>query len=392
MTGSQADMTKEDAETAKARAEAAKAEAEAKRAERELDEWNNALSQRRKEEGSDGAITNSQQASTAQPFQFSQLIPDLSKASTGETKVTGDQAIQGSALALRALEKAAGEVADVIISAAKGPDCTLLVTSELDLVTSDALFLEVQVGLQELEAAAAALLQPEEAAAPSPFEVLPAFGVVAALSAAIPSALSLLAANRVVTTHTISPDDTAAAIAVSGALANRGAIVIHDQFRVLVKGEIHASLERVRSSRQGLMQKNLELERVTDDDPDRRPRVDLISSLITAIDAYLSAISSNSSTGQRSALTNAVLREVLHGPGANRRFAVLIKGCGGSSEQLVNDRPFLFKDEFSIVASMGISYLLVNAGNGRIAAGGSRSGSVMAAGKIGRSLEFKASV
>jgi hypothetical protein len=89
---------------------------------------------------------------------------DLSKVNTGETKVTGDQAIQGSALGLRALEKAAVEVADTIISAAKGSDCTILVTNELDLATSDALFLEVRVGLRELEAAAAALLAPEEAA------------------------------------------------------------------------------------------------------------------------------------------------------------------------------------------------------------------------------------
>jgi hypothetical protein len=331
-------------------------------------------------------------ASAAQPFQLSQLIPDLSKVNTGETKVTGDQAIQGSALALRALEKAAGEVADAIISAAGGPDCTLLVTSELDLATSDALFLEVQAGLQELEAAAAALLRPEEAAAPSPFEVLPVIGVVAALSAAIPSALSLLAANRAVTTQAISPDDASAAIAVSGALVSRGAIVIHDQFRVLVKGEVNASLERVRTSRQGLMQLNLKLARATDNDPGRELRVDLISALITAIDAYLTALSSTSSAGQRSALTNAVLREVFHVVGPERRFAVLIKGCGGSSAQLVNDRPFWFKDEFSIVASMGISFLLVDAGNGRVAAGGSRSGTVMAAGKIGRSLEFKASV
>jgi hypothetical protein len=330
-------------------------------------------------------------ASPAQPFQLSQLIPDLSKVNAGDTKVTGDQAIQGSALALRALEKAADQVADAIISGAKGPDCTLLVTSELDLVTSDALFLEVQAGLRELEAAATALLRPQASAAPSPFEVLPVVGVADALSAAIPLVLSLLAANRAVTTHAISPDDTSASIAVSGALAGRGAIVIHDQFRILVKGEIHASLERVRSGRQGLIEKNLELARITDDDPDRKMRVDLISALITAIDAYLTAISGASSPGQRSALTNAVLREVLHGPGPDRCFAVLIKGCGGSSTQLVNDRPFWFKDEFSIVASMGISYLLVDAANGRVAAGGSRSESVLASGKIGRSLEFKTS-
>jgi hypothetical protein len=392
MSDGQGGMTREEAETVKARAEAAKAEAEAKRAEQELDEWNTALSQRRKEEESRSAIVKSQQASTAQASQFSQLVPDLSKVNTGETKVTGDQAIQGSALALRALEKVAVEVADTIIFATKGSDCTMLVTSELDLATSDALFLEVRAGLQELEAAAAALLAPEEAVISSPFEGLPALGVVGTLSAAIPSALSLLAAHRSITTHTINSDDMSAVIAVCGALASKGATVMHDQFRVLAEGEIHSNLERVRMSRQGLIQMKLELSRATDDDPDRKLRVELISALITAIDSYLTTISSASSAGQRSALTNAILREVLHDADSARRFVVLVKGYGGSSAQLVNDKPFWFKDEFSIVASMGISYLLVDAENGRVAAGGSRSGTVMAAGKIGGNLEFKASV
>jgi hypothetical protein len=67
----------------------------------------------------------------------------------------------------------------------------------------------------------------------------------------------------------------------------------------------------------------------------------------------------------------------------------LVKGCGGSSAQLVNDKPFWFKDEFSVVASMGISYLLVNAENGRVAAAGVRSATVAITGKIGGDFEFK---
>jgi hypothetical protein len=392
MSGDQGGMTKEEAETARARAEAARAEAEAKRAEQELDEWNKALSQRRREEESRSAAAKSQGASAAQAAQFSQLVPDLSKVNAGETKVSGDQVIQGSALALRALEKVAAEVADIILSAAKGSDCTILVTSELDLATSDALFLEVRAGLKELQAGAMALLAPEEAVVESPFEALPVLGVAGAISAAIPSALSLLAAHRSITIHTINPDDTSAVIAVSGALASNGMTVMHDQFRVLAEGEIHRSLERVQTSKQDLIKRKLELSRAPDEDPDRELRIELISALITAIDSYLTAISNASSTGERSALTNAILREVLHDASSARRFVVLIKGYGGSSAQLVNDKPFWFKDEFSVVASMGISYLLVDATNGRVATGGSRSGTVSVTGKIGGNLEFKASV
>jgi hypothetical protein len=390
MSGSHENMTKETAETAKAHAEAAKAEIEAKRAEQELDEWNSTLARRRREEESRSAIAKSQkEASEAQVTQFSQLIPDLSKVQAGETKISGDQVIQGSALALRALEKAAAEVAGVIMSATGGADCTILVTSELDLATSDALFLDVRAGLKELEAATQVLLAPKEAITASPFESLPVLGVAGALSAAIPSALSLLAAHRNITTHAINSDDTSAAAAVAGALVSKGVIVLHDQFRVLAEGEIHKIIKRIRQSKQDLIKMKFELSQVTDEDPDRNLRFELVSALITAIESYLTAISTASSDGKRSALTDAVLREVLHDPSVPRRFAILVKGCGGSSAQLVNDKPFWSKDEFSVVASMGISYLLVDAENGRVAAAGVRSGSVSMAGKIGGDFQFK---
>jgi hypothetical protein len=331
-------------------------------------------------------------AKAPQAFQFSQLVPDLSKVNTGALTVSGDQVLQGSALALRALEKVAVEVADNILAAAKGPDCTILVTSELDLVTSDALFLEVRTGLSELEAAAAALLAPTGEAAESPFESLPLFGAAAALSAAIPSALSLLAARRSITTHAINPDDTSAAIAVCGALASKGAIALHDQFRMLTEGEIHGRLERVQANKQDLIRRQVELSEVNDEDPGRKLRIELITNLITAIGSYITAISSVSSSGGRSALTNAILREVLHDAGSARRFVVLVKGYGGSSAQLVNDRPFWFKDVFCVVTSMGISYLLVDAASGRVTAGGSLSGTVSVTGKIGGNLDFKSSI
>jgi hypothetical protein len=340
----------------------------------------------------EGEAAKARDASVAQPTQFAQLVPDLSKVDTGTLTVSGDQAIGGSALALRALAKVAAEVADNILAAAKGPDCTILVTSELDLATSDALFLEVRDGLSELEAAAEALLAQEPAAAESPFEVLPVIGAAAALSAAIPSALSLLAARRSITTYAINPDDTSAAIAVCGALAGKGVTVLHDQFRVLTEGEIHGRLDRVQANKQALIRRQIELSKVNDEDPDRKLRIELIANLITAIESYLTAISSASSAGGRSALTNAILREVLHDAGSARRFAVLVKGYGGSSAQLVNDRPFWFKDVFCIVTSMGITFLLVDAANGQIAAGGSRSGTVSVTGKIGGNLEFKSSI
>jgi hypothetical protein len=264
MNGSQEGMTKEAAEIAKARAEAAKAETEAKRAEQELGEWNSTLSRRRRDEESRSAIAKSQQeASEAQVTQFSQLIPDLSKVQAGETKISGDQVIQGSALALRALEKAAAEVAGDVVSAAGGADCTILVTSELDLAASDALFLDVRAGLEELEAASQALLAPKEAVTVSPFESLPVLGVAGALSAAIPSALSLLAARRSITAQAINSDDTSAAAAVAGALVSKGVIVLHDQFRVLAEGEIHRKLKRIRQDKQDLIKLKSELSQAT---------------------------------------------------------------------------------------------------------------------------------
>ncbi|MGV8977232.1 MAG: hypothetical protein ACOH17_04240 [Cellulomonas sp.] len=367
----------EKAELDKALAEAAKAQSDADKAAKENAEWDSDLAKRQREAEARSAIAKAdKETADSKLGQASALLPDLSKVSLGETTMTGDQPLFGSALAARALEAASHLVADKVRAVLRS--AAVLVTTETELATSDAQYEEVTSGLVALAEAADAVL----AAPPNGENLLgvtmgPA-AVGGALATAVPAVLSLLSARRSIQTKSVSGDDAAAAMSVSGALVGtepRGTVV-HDDFRTLAAGELHTDLAAVRDRRRKLDALP------SGGDDQQASRKASASALVTVIDAYLTSISVVPDGGKRSPLVTAMLREVLHGDNGIQ-YALLVKGRGGDAGQLINDRPLWFNDKFSTIASMSVSYLLVDTSTGGVVAGGTESATCAVHGKIG---------
>jgi hypothetical protein len=113
--------------------------------------------------------------------------------------------------------------------------------------------------------------------------------------------------------------------------------------------------------------------------------VGVMTDLQTSIDTFLTAIHTVPASGSRSAYTLASLRQDLHsGDPATR--VVYISASGGSSDQLLEHRSFLFKDKFESIASVSVSYWVLDPGNGTIIAAGNAGGTARLKGSIGGTI------
>jgi hypothetical protein len=303
------------------------------------------------------------------------LLPKLADARSGETKVSGGQPLFGAVLAQRALDRAAAQVAAAVKT--KGGDhLSVLVTCDPELATSDAAYLEVVAGLEQLTAAADQLLAP-------PVRELVAAPVLGAVTAALPSLLALLSAHRSITTTSAPGNDLAAAASVAGALVKAlpGAAVWYDGFRTLPSdGTIYRRLESLRDRRRGLAASHPGKDHGAAR-PEQAARADAIDSLAAAIDRFLVSVTVVPPGARQSMLTHAVLREGLHSGEVGH--VLLVQGGGGSSSELVQDRPLLWKDTFCVVTTSSVTYLLIRASDGRVIDGGITSGTATLRGKIG---------
>ena len=109
--------------------------------------------------------------------------------------------------------------------------------------------------------------------------------------------------------------------------------------------------------------------------------------LASAIDAFLASILAVPGGATRSAYTSAILRERLHD--GSIACVVLVKGVGGSTAEVVNDKPLWFKDKFTTIASSGLSWLLIAAADGAVVAGGSKVSTLEITGTIGDTIKVK---
>ena len=266
------------ANTEKAEADARKASAEADKAAREVAViLDSELDRRKQEAEAEKAIAEARKATAdADRARLSALIPDLGDMSRGETTITTEQPLFSAVLAHRALGDAAG-VMKTRLEGKLGEGVTLL-TSDPDLATSDAVYLDVRTGLDQLSTAADKLLAAakpeaglEEAAeAQGDKEALgagavtgalgaavggPAGMAAGALAAAVPSVLSLLSAHRSISTYPATVDDTAALAAVGGALAEWK--VKLDDFRLVPEGEITEAASELQTRRSQLVELKL---------------------------------------------------------------------------------------------------------------------------------------
>jgi hypothetical protein len=383
------------AELAAANAEAAQLAAE--KARLELDEWkspaavaNRAAQQRADAAQAEKSLTDSSLG------QFASAVPDLSKVNTGLATVDAGTQLFGSALALQALVQAGRDAAADIAARIPDKGKYVLVTTEADLASTDAMYAQVEDGLQQLLQAALALTAPAViesvpetagASATAHRESIVAAGVGIA-AAALPAVVSLFSANRKISGASVSADDLQAVIGVAAAMARQQPPlkVLMDDFRTVDRtGRISDLLDKVNAERLALAGRKAEL--TGSASPADGPSLALVSQVTSAIDAFLASILAVPGGATRSAYTSAILRERLHDGSID--CVVLVKGVGGSTAQVVNDRPLWFKDKFTTIASAGLSWLLVAAADGAVVAGGSKVSTLEITGTIGETIKVK---
>ncbi|GIF22614.1 hypothetical protein BJ973_002937 [Actinoplanes tereljensis] len=325
------------AETEKLRWEARGAQLDAERKERENAEWDSEPARRLR-------------AAESLQKQTATLVPDLSTLDKGELTVTGVIPIG----AHQALALAASQVATTVGPLLSEP---VLLTSDPDLVTASAAAVQMEATLTNLLTAAGRLLPAPPDAAES--------AVVAALAAAVPSVLGLFTAKRSLTTIPVSVDDLSAVAAIAGELIAAKKTVRHDDFRMVPPDDpLFTRLGVLHDRRRELATK-------------RAPAAD---ALVAEIDQFFASLSTVPPGAKRSLLTTALLWH--NGP------VLLVKSQGGASTQLVNDRPFLFRDRVSVVTTVAVSFLLTRPPGDTLQAAGTEVGTATLTGTIGTSLTW----
>ncbi len=428
----------------KAQADARAAEAAARKAEAEAADLESPTAQQVLDAKNRQAVAEAEQkAAAARQQQLAALIPDLSKVKDSTLEVSKEgPAIGGSLLTFGALAEAAKAIAAHIDLPADG--WRVLVTSDQDLASSDSLYQEVALGLSQLTDAADELLRQttgESADSVRPATVGP---IVAAAAAAVPHVLSLLSAERSVKTASVTVTDLAAAAAVAGALeAKRGdrVVVVHDNFRLIIPGRIHAASTLVATKRQELVARKIVLsdgkskideelalaraeekdaeKALADADPKTAPhtnldtrlenarkriacltressrvvvRLGLVESLISSIDAFIAAIRAIPAGGGRSPLATATLFDQLH-EGASPRFThvLLVTAQTAQSVQVTDDRPLWFKDRFSTGVEVNVTYMLIATNDSRVVRAGTATANAVAHGELGSEIRIHTS-
>lgn len=260
------------ADAEKAEAAAAEARTAAARAAREFAEWDSELSRRAREAASQSAITAAQNEGTdAVSKLVATYIPDLSNISQEPLSATGD-AIHGPLVSNAALGEAAAMVKRTIVDHVGGPlRGTVLITSDPDLVASDAAHLAVVTGLERLHGVADHALevttekgraagadQVQEVAPTAVDEGLTALAAAAAPAAAVVASvlspiLSLVSARRSLSSAAASLAGTAAVASVASELRGPETEVAVDRFRLLpTEGPILDDEAELLSKRQQL--------------------------------------------------------------------------------------------------------------------------------------------
>jgi hypothetical protein len=451
----QAIVDKAVADAAKAQADADKAAADVRsaRAKADKDErdaaWSDTAQAKKQREAESRKATAEAEKSTAAADRdrVAALIPDFSKVERGSLELKGDQPLFASPLANRALDEGAETlVTEALEVLPQGGKWRVLVTSDAELATSHAAYIDVVTGLDQLFETAEDLI--DKISRADTLEFLPVVPAIAALAGAVPGLLSLFSAHRTVTTAPVTVGDLAAAAATAGALkrAEPGGTVVHDDFRVLETSRVHQKLAALSKKREELVghrialesektAKSTELEAAhanikeitaqlqaapADAQPALRAKLKetqdeaasleqaisaatvklgLIESVQSAIDAFVASLTAVPEGGKRSPLAQAAMREHLHDvadstkptdkdPGAFTHV-LLVKGNGGSAVQTVEDRPLWWKDKFAVIATASITYMLLETAGSSILAAGNLGGSATGFGSIGDQFELE---
>ncbi len=307
------------------------------------------------------------------------LVPDLSGVERGATSGQDKSTVLQALLGGRALQDAAGEVSR-IVKIAVGDDYRVLLTTDLDLAARDADHLSLVEQLTQLRERIDQFLTRD------PRSVTKVGGSIAAAAATLlPGLLSLVAANRTLTTSSATVDDDIAMMAVAGALAGadkEGTVVVEKARLLGPDGDALRSWTELRTACQTLA---TTLQGASGED--QKEWVAEGKELLKTCQAALDAVSTVAEGAKLSALAKASLQEALR---SSQFHAVLIvKGSAASSTQLVEDRPLLFKDPLNVISTATISYLLIDPRkDSKVLAGGLAHGTAQITGTIGSKLSI----
>jgi hypothetical protein len=377
----------ERAQLEKAQSDARAAKAAADKAEREEREASDpaAMARRRQTADNDSA--------KADRDALSSYLPDLGKVTRGGVSVTGaGQPAAGTGVAGVAITSAATRVVAEVVKVLGADDWSLLVTTDADLVSSDAIYVNVRAGLDRLTAlandarnAANAVL----AATPRPFA--PPL-ILAAAAQLLPGIISLLSRPTTLTTGEVPFDDLTASIAVAGELkgGNAKRHIFHDQFRLAPEDTAvdRAATDLRAATREELVGLKAQLEQIDPgDDAELKARaaeaLALTSQVITGIDVFLQALDTVPTGATRSPRVTAMLQEAIR---SGDLPVLLVRAQSASGMQLVANN-LVFKDKFSVLAAATISWMLTDQ-TGQVGAAGLETGTAQAGGSIGDSFSL----
>jgi hypothetical protein len=116
-------------------------------------------------------------------------------------------------------------------------------------------------------------------------------------------------------------------------------------------------------------------------------RIGQIESLVTAIDAFTTAIRAIPAGATRSALAAAALHEQLREGEDRFGHVLLIKAEAGQAQQVTENR-MLRDDKFSTFVDANLMYMLIETAGSSVVAAGTVSGTATAVGKIGEPPTF----
>ncbi|MFS0699759.1 hypothetical protein AB6N24_07270 [Cellulomonas sp. 179-A 4D5 NHS] len=351
-------------------AEARKAEAEARKAEAEATEYlSRSAQQLREAERRQKLLAAERDSVAAAAGRYASLVPDLSGVERGTTTVSGTSAMYESELLASALDRACTAIVEAVgPSVGAGP---VLVTTELDLVASDAVHGQVDVALAELQSAADGLLSPPEAGG----ESIAAIGLAAAV---LPHVLSLFATSHTVTTSATAPSAAVAGTTLAGALAtSTDRVVVHDTFRVLERGPLDVRLDALLTAC-GQLRETAAVPVQADAEPD--PRTALAAELVKRIETFVGTVMAVPSGAARSLWTSARARQRLHDTSAT--YVLLVQSPTATTNQVVDEK--VGKDRFRVVSTVNVPWALVRSDAERILAAGVGSGRAVADGELGQ--------
>jgi hypothetical protein len=264
-------------------------------------------------------------------------------------------------------------------------------------------------------------------------------GLAAAAAAAVPSIISLFSSTTTVKDHSEDITDLTTTTSVLAALAHElgdRCKLVHEDFRLAPpKSQILEAYRQLANRRAKLIFKQMRLQTIknktelgllgadgveTDHaeepgadevgptarepgvaegdrtarkivakvrpDPAYDAELSVISSAITSIDAFTTAVNVTAAGG-RSPLAIASLNELLHEGGADGISYVLsVKVLGGRSEQYTKDRRVGF-DTYTTLANVSVSFMLYDAYNQKIIKSGIEDGVSSVHGRLGKPLK-----